>query len=100
MSRHFVSIILSTIFLAFIAAPTVIKIVDESIDISFFYSFAEEEENGSTKNVNKEIVVLADLNNESSFFISFKENNMGYVYKSYAIPHLNLVSPPPDFHIV
>ncbi|MDO6759939.1 hypothetical protein Q4566_06975 [Tamlana sp. 2_MG-2023] len=100
MSRHFVSIILSMIFLAFIAAPTVIKMVDNTIDISFFYSFAEEEENGSTKNLNKEIVVLEDLNSESSFFVIFKENNMGYVSKNYTIPHLNLVSPPPDFYIV
>ncbi|KAB1068086.1 hypothetical protein F6U93_08090 [Tamlana haliotis] len=97
MSRHFVSIILSMIFLAFIAAPTILKMVDDTIDISFFYSFAEEEENGTPKNVNKEIVVLSDLNHESNFFLSNHENITGYVFKTYTIPHRNLVSPPPDF---
>ncbi|WP_084399534.1 hypothetical protein [Pseudotamlana agarivorans] len=100
MSRHFVSIVLSVIFLGFITAPTIIQLVDESVDISFFYSYTEEEEKGPTKNVNKEIVVLGDSNNESGFLFSSNENNMGYVFKNYAKPPINLVSPPPDFYLL
>ncbi|AUS04999.1 hypothetical protein C1A40_05745 [Tamlana carrageenivorans] len=86
--------------MGFITAPIIIKIVDDSIDISFFYSYAEEEEKGPTKNVNKQIVVLGDSNSESGFLFSSKENNMGYVIKNYVKPPINLVSPPPDFYIL
>ncbi|WP_194766193.1 hypothetical protein [Tamlana sp. I1] len=97
MSRQFISTILSMIFLAFIAAPTIIKMVDDSIDVSFYYSYAEEEEKGATKNVTKEVIVLEELNSESLFLLSTQENTMPYVFKTYSNPYFNLVSPPPDF---
>lgn len=96
MPRNTISIILSMIFLVFLVAPTIIVIVDDSIDISMFYSTSEEEEKGSEKNKNSEIV-FSDMDTyESDFLSNNTENNTGYYFKNYQKPHLNLISPPPD----
>lgn len=96
MPRNTISIILSMIFLVFLVAPTIIVIVDDSIDISMFYSASEEEEKGSEKNKNSEIV-FSDMDTyESDFLSNNTENNTGYYFKNYQKPHLNLISPPPD----
>ena len=99
MSRTIVSIFLSSLFLLFLTAPTIILIIDDSADVSIFYSSSEEEEKGSEKN--KEIELLFfDLNNSYLDFASSEvENNLGYYFKNYPKPHLNLISPPPEFHI-
>ena len=100
MSRSIVSIFLSSLFLLFLTAPTIILIIDDSADVSIFYSSSEEEEKGSEKN--KEIELLFfDLNNSDLDFASSEvENNLGYYFKNYPKPHLNLISPPPEFHIL
>ena len=99
MSRSIVSIFLSSLFLLFLTAPTIILIIDDSADVSIFYASSEEEEKGSEKN--KEIEVLFfDLNNTDLDFASSEvENNLGYYFKNYPKPHLNLIFPPPEFHI-
>ncbi|MDA9069665.1 hypothetical protein N9K07_02815 [Arenitalea sp.] len=99
MSRSIVSIFLSSLFLLFLTAPTIILIIDDSADVSIFYSSSEEEEKGSEKN--KEIELLFfDLNNSYLDFASSEvENNLRYYFKNYPKPHLNLISPPPEFHI-
>ena len=100
MSRSIVSIFLSSLFLLFLTAPSIILIIDDSADVSIFYSSSEEEEKGSEKN--KEIELLFfDLNNSDLDFASSEvENNLGYYFKNYPKPHLNLISPPPEFHIL
>tara|TARA_R110002049_G_scaffold26248_11_gene91593 strand:+ start:2411 stop:2707 length:297 start_codon:yes stop_codon:yes gene_type:complete len=96
MSRNTVSIILSMIFLVFLVAPTVIAIVDNSIDISVFYTTSEEEEKGAEKNKNSEVLFLEGATPES-FLVSKKTtHNTGYYFNNYQKPHLNLISPPPD----
>ena len=59
MTRNIGSIILSLVFLAFLIAPTVLQMVDDSIDVSAFYAGAEEEESGSEKT--KTFEVLLDI---------------------------------------
>ena len=100
MSRRIISILLSSLFLLFLIAPTVILVIDDSVDVSFFYSSSEEEEKGSDKN--KEIELLFfELNSTDLDFASSKvENNLGYYFKNYPKPHLNLIYPPPEFHIL
>lgn len=84
------------IFLAFLIAPTIIVIVDDSIDISMFYSTSEEEEKGSEKNKNSE-TLFSEIDTYGSDFTSNNtENNTGYYFKNYQKPHLNLIFPPPD----
>ncbi|WP_142784745.1 hypothetical protein [Changchengzhania lutea] len=99
MSRNIVSILLSLLFVAFLAAPTIISIVDDSIDISMFYASAEEEDKGHEKNKDVEILFSEFALVESGFTSSEKENYLGYRFKNYPKPHLNLISPPPETHI-
>ncbi len=88
------------LFLGFIVAPTVIHTIDNSIDISFFYSITEEEERGHQTVKNFEVIV-SDLNLTEFFCVTkVTSNTIGYEFKKYPKPHLNLISPPPEHHIL
>lgn len=100
MSRRIVSILLSSLFLLFLTAPTIILMIDDSVDVSVFYASSEEEEKGSEKNKEKELLIFDFNLNEADFASKETENNMRYFYKKYPKPHLNLISPPPEFHIL
>ncbi|SFW54340.1 hypothetical protein SAMN05660313_02294 [Cellulophaga fucicola] len=95
MSKKIISIFFTVLFVAFLSAPTIIKMVNDSIDISVFYSISEEEEGHSAKKF-----LTAD--NFSDIDISFveKKNKQEYSSKKYPRPLINLVSPPPDFYIL
>jgi len=74
--------------------------VDDTIDISFFYSTSEEEEErGHEKQIDIEILFSNLKTNESDLVFTSTENNLGYCYKNYAKPHLNLISPPPQQNV-
>jgi hypothetical protein len=99
MSKKVVSIFLSVVFLLFIVTPTIIMMVDDSIDISIIYSTSEEEERGHEKQIDKEILFSNLKTNETDLVINYTENNVGYCSKKYAKPHLNHISPPPQQNI-
>lgn len=100
MFKTLVSSLFLILFLAFISAPTIIHTIDDTIDISFFYSLSEEEERGHQTVKNFEIIT-SDFNQSDLIFASkSKSNTIGYQYKTYPKPHLNLVSPPPERHIL
>ena len=82
--------------MGFIIAPTVLTMLDNSIDTSIFYSSAEEEEKGSEKEKNIEILFAVSNTHESNFKHSETVSSIEYVFKAYAKPYLNLISPPPD----
>ncbi|WP_452230428.1 MULTISPECIES: hypothetical protein [unclassified Lacinutrix] len=94
MSKKGVSIIFSVIFLLFIAAPTIITIVDDTLDVSIVFSISEEE---NQNHLNVEALFLNENTNELDFALTSVDNNLCYFFKNYAKPHLNLISPPPDF---
>ena len=100
MSKKIVSITLAVIFLLFIVTPTVIIMVDDSIDVSMVFSSSEEEEKGNEKHLDIEILFSKLKTNESDFVIAISKDNLGYYYKQYPKPHLNLISPPPEQHIL
>lgn len=84
--------------MALIVAPSVIVVLDNSIDTSVFYSLAEEEENSHVK----KIVSPFSLQN-NDFLANFglkTHQGFSYQFKNYSKPHLNLVSPPPEQHIL
>ncbi|OEK09538.1 hypothetical protein A8C32_12590 [Flavivirga aquatica] len=99
MTKNIVSLILSLIFVAFLVAPTIIVMVDDSVDISFFYDSSDEEEKGNEKNKDIEILVFKDFHCEADFDSLEEENILEYFFKNYPKPHLNLISPPPE-HIL
>lgn len=70
--------------------------VDDSVDVSAFYSIPEEEEKGKEKHNDIEILVL-DLKNKESVLRGWEaKNKLEYYFKNHPQPHLSLVSPPPE----
>ena len=97
MSRNLVSICLSVLFLGFLVAPTVITLIDDSTDVSMFYAASEEEEKGSEKDKEVEVLFFELIHNEIDVTFSKGEDNLEYYFKTYPKPHLNLISPPPEY---
>lgn len=87
--------------MASITAPSIILLIDDSIDVSFLYDLSEEEEEeeeGTKKNKEFEIIFLSLLALTEEDFISQNKEYLGYRFKNYPKPHLNLISPPPEYH--
>jgi hypothetical protein len=76
--------------MALISAPSIITAMDDSFDVSIFYSITEEEETA------KILLEIKPVEAEHLEF-DYSDNNLGYYYKSYSKPHLNLIFPPPEF---
>lgn len=100
MSRNLVSIFLSLTFLAFLAAPTVITLVDDSVDVSMYYAASEEEEKGCKKDKDIEKLFFETLKNEVDLIAAKREDISTYFFKKYPKLHLNLISPPPELNIL
>jgi hypothetical protein len=78
--------------------PSILVLVDNSIDISFLMNVSEEEEEkGKGKNKELEVFVSTTSLGSDQFSSSETEDNVEYTYKKYSKPHLNLISPPPEF---
>ncbi len=68
-------------------------ILDDTVDISVFYSLSEEEEE-----IKHAKLLFSDNEEDLDYLRSvLKTNNLCYFFKNYSKPHLNLISPPPDF---
>ncbi|MEH6536983.1 MAG: hypothetical protein V7719_11350 [Psychroserpens sp.] len=98
MNKSLIAILFSLMFLSLVTAPTIVMAIDDTIDISFFYDISEEEEEKGNEN-NKEFEkFVVDLEIEiESFITSNNREHLGYTFKTYPKPHLNLISPPPEF---
>jgi hypothetical protein len=80
--------------MAIITAPSIIMALDDSVDVSIFYSLSEEEEE---ENESFKLVFSGNEVDIDYLGDSLKNYNLGYFFKNYSKPHLNLISPPPDF---
>lgn len=101
MPKNLVSILLTLIFVGFLTTPTLIMLADDTVDISIFYTTSSpEEDKGIEKNNNIEVLFTSPLMSDLDF--SSKENKikLGYYFKNYPKPHLNLISPPPKLHLL
>ncbi len=90
-TKYRIAVFFTILFMAFISAPTVIISIDDSVDISCFYSLSEEE--------NETVKLLFDKNlYDSENLAAFKTDSegIGYTFKTYPKPHLNLIFPPPE----
>jgi len=80
------------LFAAIISAPTVIMSMDDSVDITSFYSLNEEEESENLK------VIFEGYQSIELNLDNLKNTQrLGYIFKAYPKPHLNLIFPPPEF---
>ena len=97
MSRNLVSIFFLFAFMVFLSTPTIIAMVDDSVDISLFFSMAEEEENGHPKSKNVKDIILENQDQEGFISLAEEAIHLSYYVKNYSKPYLNLISPPPKF---
>ncbi|WP_417199843.1 hypothetical protein [Bizionia sp.] len=95
MSKKTIAILFSILFVAFISAPSIIVAVDENVDVSIFYSITEEENENF-----KFPLSNSDFNELENLYATNAQDYLGYYFKNYSKPHLNLISPPPDYNII
>ncbi|WP_422091054.1 hypothetical protein [Tenacibaculum ovolyticum] len=100
MSKKVKAIFFSVAFLLFITAPTIIMVVDNTIDVSVIFSISEEEEKNNEEGLNIQIYFNPIILNQSQLFLTTTENNLVYFFREYTKPHLNIISPPPDFKLI
>ncbi|WP_460220196.1 hypothetical protein [Psychroserpens sp. MEBiC05023] len=98
MSKKLPAIFFSLVFLTLTIVPTIIHIVDSSIDVSLLCDISEEEEEKeSEKNKEFEVFVIEFDNEAEDIDTVYKQLASCYSFKTYPKPHLNLISPPPEF---
>ena len=99
MNKNCIALFFSVLFMAMLSAPSIIIAIDNSADVSLFYSLTEEEEKEGKENKNIEVLLSEIKTYERNIQTSDYQRNLGYYCKKYSNPHLNLVSPPPDFQL-
>ena len=99
--KNVVAIFFTVLFMAINIAPSILVAIDDSIDISSFSDFSENEEEKKGKESEKTFEVFFEsLKNDSDGFLVFKTlKQTEYRFKNYPKPHLNLISPPPEQNI-
>ncbi len=90
-----IAITLSIIFLSFVAGPTIITLIDDSVDVS--YAFTANEEETSSKNlVSFESLVEETFSSHASIEYLRTHEKRGYSYKEdYHQVYLEVICPPP-----
>lgn len=90
-----IAYILSIVFLSFVAGPTIISIIDDTVDVSFAFT-ANEEENSSKNQVNFEYIIEKAFSNHASIEYLRTHQKTTYSYKEdYHKVYLEVTSPPP-----
>lgn len=94
MKKQTIAILLTVLFMALISAPSIIVAIDDSVDTSMFYGITEEE------NQTFKLTLTKGFGELQNFFVTPNKQYSGYQHKTYPKPHLNLISPPPELHIL
>ncbi len=95
MHKNTIAIFFTIILLALISAPSIIIAIDDSVDTSIFYSITEEEETSKIQLQSPDNFI------DSEYVFAYTNvEDIEYYFKNYPKPHLNLISPPPELHIL
>jgi hypothetical protein len=93
----FLSTVFLFLFIAFLATPTLISVVDDQVDTSYFFTVAEEEENLTSFND------IKSVSTSNYTLIKFVFNNLLHfnflveLDLSFANLAHQIFSPPPNF---
>jgi hypothetical protein len=93
MIKNTIALLLTITLLSLLAAPVIIIAIDDSADTSMFYSVAEEEEASKI-----ELQAPVNFSNSEHVNAFSSIEAIEYFSKKYPKPHLNLISPPPEFY--
>jgi hypothetical protein len=100
MRKNLLAILFSLLFLTLVMAPTIIVVIDNTIDISFVYDMSEEEEEKGSEHSKELEKVVVDFGIEVIALKTTEDlEDLRYTFKSYQKPHLNLIFPPPEFKL-
>ena len=84
------------LFIAFLATPTVVKMLDKNADVSIVFSFTEEEQSETSSLVNVDFL-LNTHDIIDHFYLENKDNSIIDGYNFVVITHYTTIaSPPPD----
>ena len=90
-----VALALSIIFMTFVAGPTVVKLIDDSVDVSFAFT-ANEEESSSKNLITFESLIEEIYSNRDSIEYLRIHQAERYSYsEDYHQVFLEVISPPP-----
>lgn len=90
-----IAAILAFIFLGFLATPTVITLIDSSVDISLVFN-VNEEESSSKNQISMEYHLEETPSNYESIHFLQEQKNPGHFYtEDYPVIFLDVISPPP-----
>lgn len=96
MIKKLVSTFFTILFMVIITVPSIISVIDDSIDVSVFYDLSEEEDEIESEHV-KTLELFSGVKNESICFLETTEiEYLGLDFRNYPKPYLNLISPPPE----
>ena len=96
MHKKTVSYFFLILFTLFIAAPTIISVIEKSFDTSIFYSVNEEENKVNETLKTLEIKLTDHYKYCISFFDLEKEKSYTSYLKNYTPHYLECLSPPPE----
>ena len=96
MIKTKIAIFFSFLFILFITVPTVVILVDDSIDISFLYNSSEEEEQDHEMDENVKIFIAQENTTKLEFLNIRLEKSSGFFNPNYPKHYLNTVFPPPQ----
>ncbi len=100
MLKKGITFFLLSIFIVSTSIPTIISLVDTNTDISFLIDVNEEENTEKELSKDSETKIV-HIRTTKLFHYGLELSDLTSFYlKNYARPYLNLVSPPPEQHIV
>jgi hypothetical protein len=87
--------ILTFVFMAFIATPSIVAYIDNSVDVSFAFN-VNEEESSSKNQINLEFNLEEQNTNYTSIHFLQEQDYTGDFYtENYPVVFLDVVFPPP-----
>lgn len=99
MRNNLIAIFFTALFVVVNSAPSILMAINDTVDISKFYGFCENEEE-NTENESEiffeSIFFIKNCNQSEYFLVSNNLDHTAYRFKNYSKPYLNLVSPPPQ----
>jgi len=100
MQKGIIHLFFSLIFVAFLTAPAIVPLIDDTVDISIFYGLNEDEGEIEEHEITKDIeIILSQLHNDDDSIIRNKRKVIPSNDSWYLQFYLNISTPPPEQHI-
>ncbi|MEX6626948.1 hypothetical protein [Tenacibaculum salmonis] len=90
-----IALFFSILFMSLIVAPTIITLIDDNQDISYFFDLTEEEETNTEEGL-KELKIYSNFDVNIFFKKIQKRKNVIFYSKNYTSLYLKISTPPPE----